>query len=183
MTWIDVLPFVLIIVYAALGYFTGILRRGIGLVALYVGFLAATGMGLQAGNLINQAFAFEIPDARIIGFFGILFIVLVLVEVASWLARAQIRIDAVYWNRATGVIVGLITAGLLSVLVVYLLEAAGNPSGGGQLSGIQAQIHDAVKASKLAVPLMHSVYKPIVAIFTPVLPNDPNQYFSRGPVS
>ena len=69
------------------------------------------------------------------------------------------------------------------VVVVYLLQAAGNPSGGGQLSGLQAQIHDTVKDSKLIVPLVNSVGKPIEAIFTPVLPNDPNQYFSRGPVS
>jgi uncharacterized membrane protein required for colicin V production len=183
LSWIDVLPIVLLIIYGVLGYFTGVLRRGIGLVALYVGFLAATGMGLQAGNLINQAFAFEIPDARIIGFFGLLTAVLVLVEVAAWLARAQIRIEAVYWNRATGVLVGLVTAIMLSVVVVYQLEAAGNPSGGGQLSGIQAQIHDAAKSSKLIVPLVNNISKPIVAIFTPVLPNDPNQYFSRGPVS
>lgn len=183
MTWLDVLPFLLIIGYAALGYFTGVLRRGIGLVALYVGFLAATGMGLQAGNIINQAFSFEVPDARIIGFFGIVVVVLVLIDGAAQLAHAQIRIEAVYWNRVTGVIVGVVTAMLLSVLVVYLMEAAGNPSGGGQLSGIQASIHDTVKASRLIVPLVNNVDKPIIAVFTPVLPNDPNQYFSRGPVT
>jgi hypothetical protein len=81
------------------------------------------------------------------------------------------------------VAVGVLTAFLLSVVVVYLLEAAGNPSGGGQLSGLQAEIHDTVKASKFAVPLVNSIGKPIIAIFTPVLPNDPNQYFSRGPVT
>jgi uncharacterized membrane protein required for colicin V production len=183
MTWLDVLPFVLIIIYAALGYFTGVLRRGIGLAALYVAFLAATGMGLQAGNIINQAFAIEVPDARIIGFFGILAAVLILIDGAAQLAHAQIRIEAVYWNRTIGVVVGVLTAFLLSVVVVYLLDAAGNPSGGGQLSGLQAEIHDTVKASKFAVPLVNSIGKPIIAIFTPVLPNDPNQYFSRGPVT
>jgi uncharacterized membrane protein required for colicin V production len=183
MTWLDVLPFLLIIVYAALGYFTGVLRRGIGLVALYVAFLAATGMGLQAGSLLNQASTLDTPDARITGFFGILVIVLVLIDGAAQLAHAQIRIEAIYWNRATGVIVGLITAVMLSALVVYLVEAAGNPSGGGDLSGIQAQLHDTVKDSRLVVPLINNVDKPIIAIFTPVLPNDPNQYFSRGPVT
>ena len=183
MTWLDVLPVVLVIVYAALGYFTGVLRRGIGLIALYVGFLAATGMGLQAGNLLAPAMGLETPDARIFGFFGILLIVLVLIDGAAQLAQAQIRIEAVYWNRAMGVIVGVLTAVLLSVLVTYELEAAGSPSGGGQLSGVQAQIHDAVKSSKIMVPLVNSIDKPIIAIFQPVLPNDPNQYFSRGPVT
>ena len=183
MTWLDILPILLIIVYAALGYFTGVLRRGIGLIALYVGFLAATGMGIQAGSLLSQAFAVEVPDARILGFFGLLTAVLVLVDGAAQLAHAQIRIEAVYWNRASGVILGVITAVMLSVLVVYLLEAAGNPSGGGQLSGAQAQIHDTVKNSRLMVPLINNIDRPILAIFTPVLPNDPNQYFSRGPVT
>ena len=183
MTWLDILPIVLLIVYGALGYFTGVLRRGIGIVALYVGLFAATGMGLQAGNILNQAAALETPDARIVGFFGILIIVLVLIDGAAQLAHAQIRIEAVYWNRTLGVALGVLTALLLSVVVVYLLEAAGNPSGGGELSGMQAQIHDTVKSSRIIVPLVNSIGKPIEAIFTPVLPNDPNQYFSRGPVS
>ena len=183
MTWLDVLPIVLIIIYGALGYFTGVLRRGIGIVALYVGLFAATGMGLQAGNILNQAAALETPDARIVGFFGILVIVLVLIDGAAQLAHAQIRIEAVYWNRALGVTFGVLTALMLSVVAVYLFEAAGNPSGGGQLSGLQAQIHDTVKNSKLIVPLVNNIGKPVEAIFTPVLPNDPNQYFSRGPVT
>ncbi len=183
MTWLDVLPVVILIVYVALGYFTGVLRRGIGLIALYVGLLAATGMGLQAGSLLQQAANLEVPDSRIIGFFAILTVVLVLIDGAAQLAQAQIRIEAVYWNRATGVLLGLVTAVLLSVVVVYEFEAAGNPSGGGQLSGIQAEIHDTVKASKIMVPLVNSIDKPIIAVFQPVLPNDPNQYFSRGPVT
>jgi uncharacterized membrane protein required for colicin V production len=183
MTWLDILPIVLLIIYGALGYFTGVLRRGIGIVALYIGLFAATGMGLQAGNILNQAAALETPDARIVGFFGILVIVLILIDGAAQLAHAQIRIEAVYWNRTLGLALGLLTAVLLSVVTVYLLEAAGDPSGGGELSGVQAQIHDTVKGSKLVVPLVNAIDKPIVAIFTPVLPNDPNQYYSRGPVT
>jgi hypothetical protein len=72
---------------------------------------------------------------------------------------------------------------LLSVLLLYELQAAGSPSGGGTPDDLQAQVHDTVKGSRLAVPLMNAIYKPIVAIFQPVLPADPHQYFSRGPVS
>ena len=83
----------------------------------------------------------------------------------------------------SGLIVGVLTGIVLSILVVFELQAAGNPSGGVTLNDTQAQIHDTVKASRLAVPLMNAIYKPIVAIFQPVLPTDPHQYFSRGPVS
>jgi hypothetical protein len=183
MTWLDVLPIVLIIVYGLLGYFTGVLRRGIGLVALYVGFLAATGMGLQAANILQQATSIETPDARIYGFFGILVVVLVLIEGAAQLANAQIQVAAIVWNRLSGVVIGVVTAGLLSVLLVFEFQAAGNPSGGGTPDDLQAQVHDTVKGSHLAVPIVNAISKPIVAIFQPVLPTDPHQYFSRGPVS
>jgi hypothetical protein len=182
-TWLDVLPVVLIVIYAVLGYFFGVLRRGIGVVALYVAFLAATGMGLQAGNILQQATSFETPDARIYGFFGILFIVLILIEGAAQLANSQIQITAIVWNRMSGLIVGILTGVLLSILVVYEFQAAGNPSGGGALDDTQARIHDTVQSSHLAVPIDNAISKPVVAIFQPVLPSDPHQYFSRGPVS
>jgi len=182
MTWVDILPIVLILVYGALGALTGVLRRVIGLIALYVACIAATGMGLQAGSLLQQASALETPDARIYGFFGLLLVVLVAIDGAAQLAHRQIQIEAIVWNRLSGVIVGVITALLLSVVAVYELDAAGNPSGSGQLAGTQAQIHSAVTGSKIAVPLVNSIGRPIIAVFQPALPFDPHQYFSRGPV-
>ena len=144
MTWLDVLPIVLIILYGVLGYFTGVLRRAIGLISLYVGFLAAAGMGLQAGNLLQQSTTLDTPDARIYGFFGILFIVLVLIDGAAQLANNQIRIEAIVWNGMSGVLVEVLTEVLLAVLVVYELEAAGDPSRGGQLAERHEEDYDAV---------------------------------------
>jgi uncharacterized membrane protein required for colicin V production len=183
LSWVDVLPIVLIIVYAVLGYFTGVLRRIIGLIAIYIACIAATGMGLQAGNIVQQASTLETPDARIYGFFGLLLVVLVAIDGAAQLAHRQIQIEAIVWNRLSGVIVGIITALLLSVVVVYELEAAGHPSGSGQIAGSQADIRKAVDASRFAVPLVNSLGRPIIAVFQPALPFDPHQYFSRGPVS
>ena len=183
MTWVDVLPIVLILVYGVLGFLTGVLRRIITLVGLYIACIAATGMGLQAGNLIQQASTAELPDARIYGFFGLLLVVLVAVDGAAQLAHRQIQVEAIVWNRLSGVIVGVITAILLSVVVVYELEAAGHPSGSGQLAGAQAQIRAAVDGSRFAVPIVNALGQPIIAIFQPALPFDRHQYFSRGPVS
>jgi hypothetical protein len=183
MNWLDLVPVALVIVYAALGFFTGVVRRIITLVSLYVACIAATGMGLQAATLLQQVSGQELPDARIFGFFGILIVVLVAIDLAAQLAHNQIQIEAIVWNRLSGVVIGVITAVLLSVILVYEFEAAGNPSGGGQLSGAQAQLHDTVKNSHFAVPLVNSISRPIIAIFQPVLPRDANQYFSRGPVT
>ena len=183
MTWVDVLPIVLLVVYAVLGYFTGVLRRIIGLIALYIACIAATGMGLQAGNIIQQGSTVETPDARIYGFFGLLLLVIVAIDGAAQLAHRQIQIEAIVWNRLSGVIVGVVTALLLSVVVVYELQAAGHPSGSGQLAGAQADIRHAVDGSHFAVPIVNSLGRPIVAVFQPALPFDPHQYFSRGPVT
>ena len=183
MTWVDVIPIVLILIYGILGFFTGVLRRIVALVGLYIACIAATGMGLQAGNLIQQASTIETPDARIYGFFGLMLVVLLAVDGAAQLANRQIQIEAIVWNRLSGVIVGIVCGLLLSVVVTYELEAAGSPSGSGQLAGTQAQIHNAVRDSKIVVPIVKAIGSPIIAVFQPALPFDPHQYFSRGPVS
>src|SRR5579863_9991467 len=106
MTWIDLMPLVLIAGYGVGGYFTGILRRLIGIVALYVACWAATNMGLQAGGILQQSSNLETSDARIYGFFGIIVAVLVLVEVATQLAHSQIQIPALVLNHTLGAIAG-----------------------------------------------------------------------------
>jgi len=132
-TWIDVFPIVLVLAYAAGGFFAGLIRRFIGLVALFIAVWAATNMGIQAGGILQQTSSFEIADGRIYGFFGIIFAVLVIVEVATQLAHSQIQIPAVVLNRTLGTILGVFTAILLSYVVVYELGSAANPIGGAPL--------------------------------------------------
>jgi uncharacterized membrane protein required for colicin V production len=181
--WLDLLPIVLVIAYAVIGFFSGIVRRLIGIIGVYISFLAATNMGLQAGAVLQQSSNVETPDARIYGFFGILIAVIVVVEGAAQLAHSAIQIEALVLNKVLGVTVGLITAVLLSVVVTYELQAAGNPFGGSSLDLTQQRIRDTVKGSQLAVPLMKAINKPIIGIFQPVLPSDPQIYFSSGLVS
>jgi len=107
-TWLDALPIVLVIVYAGLGYFGGLLRRVIGLIALYLAFVGATNMGLQAAQIFQQSSNLETPDARIYGFFGIVIAVIVIVEAAAQLASSQIQVGALVFNRVLGVIVGVL---------------------------------------------------------------------------
>jgi uncharacterized membrane protein required for colicin V production len=183
MTWVDAIPIVLIPLYGFLGFFTGIMRRLIGLVALYLACVAATNMGLQAGGILQQSSNYATADARIFGFFGILFAVLIVIDGAAQLAHSQIQIQAIVFNRASGVIIGLVTAVVLSVLVTYELQNAGNPFGGTQLDQLQQNIRDGINGSKVAVPLMKALEKPILGIFQPVLPTDPQLYFGTGPVN
>jgi uncharacterized membrane protein required for colicin V production len=181
-TWIDLFAILVIVVYGVGGFFTGVLRRLIGFVALYVGLFAATNMGLQAGGILQQTSNFETPDARIYGFFGILFAVLVIVEGATQLAHSQIQIPALSLNRTFGVLVGVITAIVLTVICVYELGAAANPFGGSQLDPRQQSIRDAYNGSHVIVPIAKAIQKPIISLFQPALPGDPQIYFGPGPV-
>ncbi|OLC24163.1 MAG: hypothetical protein AUI42_09535 [Actinobacteria bacterium 13_1_40CM_2_65_8] len=183
MTWVDAIPVVLVLGYGIGGYFAGVIRRLIGLVALYAAFVAATNMGLQAGSIMQQSSAVATPDSRIYGFFGIAFGILIVVEGAAQLVHNQIQIEAIVFNHVSGVVVGVLTAIVLSVLVTYELQAAGNPFGGTQLDSLQLNIRDAINNSHLAVPLTSALKRPIIAIFDPVLPTDPQIYFGPGPVN
>ena len=183
MTWIDVFPIVLLIAYGVGGFFSGLIRRFIGLVALFASVWAATNMGLQAGGILQQTSNFETPDARIYGFFGIIAALLLIVEVATQIAHKQIQIPAIVLNRTLGTALGVVTAILLSVVVVYELGQAANPIGGAQLDPLQQGLRDSVHHSLFMVNLVNATDKPILALFQPLLPGDPQIYFGPGPVN
>jgi uncharacterized membrane protein required for colicin V production len=183
MTWIDVVGILVIAGYGAGGFFTGVIRRLIGFIALYVALLAATHMGLQAGGILQQTSNFEVSDGRIYGFFGLMVALLVIVEGATQLAHTQIQIPALALNRTFGVIAGLITGFVLIVVCTYELGAAANPIGGTALDTLQLNIRGAYNGSHVIVPFVNKIDKPIIAIFQPALPGDPQLYFGPGPVS
>ncbi len=183
MTWIDILPIVLLIGYGAGGFFSGLIRRFIGLVALFIALWAATNMGHQAGAILQQTSSFEVADGSIYGFFGIILFVLVIVEAATQLAHSQIQIQAVILNRTFGIALGVLTAILLSVVVVYEFGAAANPIGGAQLDSLQVNIRDAVRNSLFMVKLVNATDRPVLALFSPLLPPDPQIYFGPAPVT
>lgn len=183
MTWLDAIPIVAILGYGALGFFTGLVRRIIGLIALYLAFVAATNMGLQAGGILQQQSTLSIPDGRIYGFFGIVIVVLIVIDGAGQLAHSQIQLEAIVFNRVSGVIIGLVTGLVLSVVLTYEFEGAANPFGGTTLDPLQQHIRDAVNGSHVAVPLVNTIGKPIIRLFQPVLPPDSQMYFGPGPVN
>ena len=183
MTWVDAIPIVLLVVYVLLGYFTGVMRRLIGLVSIYLACFAANAMGLQAGSILQQSSNYGTADARIYGFFGILFAVIIVIDGAAQLANSQIQLQAIVFNRLSGVIIGVVTALLLSVVVTYELQAAGNPFGGTQLDSVQQSVRDGINGSHVAVPLVRAFGRPIISLFQPVLPSDPQIYFGPGPVN
>ena len=183
MTWIDIFPIVLVVAYGVGGFFSGLIRRFIGLVALFVAVWSASSMGIQAGGILQQTSSFEVADSRIYGFFGIIVAVLLIVEVATQLAPSQIQIPAVVLNRTLGTLLGLLTAILLSVVLVYELGAAANPIGGAQLDRLQQDLRESVHHSLFMVDLVNAIDRPVLALFQPLLPPDPQIFFGPGVVN
>jgi uncharacterized membrane protein required for colicin V production len=184
MTWVDIFPIVLLIGYGVGGFFSGLIRRFIGLAALFIAVWAATSMGLQAGAILQQTSSVtEVSDGRIYGFFGMIAAILLLVEVATQIAHKQIQIQAVVLNRTLGTAIGLLTGIFLSVVLVYELGAAANPIGGSELDPLQLNIRDSVHNSLFMVKLVNAIDKPILALFQPLLPGDPQIYFGPNPVN
>src|SRR2546428_2613523 len=110
MTWVDAIPVVLVLGYGIGGYFAGVIRRLIGLVALYAAFVAATNMGLQAGSIMQQSSAVATPDSRIYGFFGIAFRILIVVEGAAPLVPNHLPIEANPFHHLPRAVVRMPTA-------------------------------------------------------------------------
>jgi len=183
LNWIDIFPVVLLIAYGVGGFFSGVVRRMIGLLALFLACWAATNMGLQAGGILQQSSNFETADARIYGFFGIMLAVLIIIEVATQLAHSQIQLPALVLNRTLGAVLGVLTAILFSFVVIHELEAAAQPIGGAQLDQLEQEIRDTIKGSAVMVPVADKIGRPFVAAFQPFLPNDPQSYFGPGAVN
>ena len=151
---------------------------------IFVAVCAFTLMEPLAGAILQQTSSVtEISDGRIYGFFGMVAAILLLVEVATQIAHKQIQIQAVVLNRTLGTALGLLTAFLLSVVVVYELGAAANPFGGSELDSLQVNIRDAVQHSLFMAKLVNAIDRPVIALFQPLLPADPQIYFGPNAIN
>ncbi|HKT82534.1 MAG TPA: CvpA family protein [Solirubrobacterales bacterium] len=176
-TWFDGAVVVVVLVYAFLGYKSGLVRRVIGFAALYAGFYAATYVGHAGVPLLKQANPLlETSDGRIYLFFGTLALVVFLVEVVATLYHQELQVSLVALNHLSGLLVGAFT-GLTAVTLAWVvLNAAGNPLGG-SLTTAQTRIREDVGHSYLGPKLASSLGGPLETAFRPALPHDLSTYF------
>jgi uncharacterized membrane protein required for colicin V production len=179
---IDFAILLFILAYAALGYWTGVIRRVVGFAAVYVGYLAATNAAPTAANVILQTFAgWAVPDAITAGFFLLVVIVVVVIEVLAALIHDRLQIAAILFDRTTGAILGGLTALFGVTIGLYLLLGAAQPPAGSP-DGNQIQTLDTIRNAQLAPLLVRSLGRPAIILFFPVIPTDPNTYFNgQGP--
>jgi uncharacterized membrane protein required for colicin V production len=174
----DVAIVLLIVAYAALGYWTGAIRRVVGLAALYLGFLAATASAPTAANVVLQVYpGWTVSDALMLGYFLVIAIILVLVEVLGGLYHAHIQLAAVLADRASGAVLGALTAVVGLSLGFMLLVGASQPVQGSP-DGAQIQIHDAITKSAFGPTLVGPIGRIARPVFAPVIPADSASYFN-----
>ncbi|GAC1617946.1 MAG: hypothetical protein NVS9B1_27230 [Candidatus Dormibacteraceae bacterium] len=167
----------LVIGYAGLGFMTGLVRRVIGLLALYIGFLAATTVDPTAASVLLQIEpSWTIPDALIAGFFLVLFIVAGVVEIFAAFYHRHLQLAPVIWDRPSAVGFGLLTGLFAATVISGLLLGAGQPEQSSP-DGAQIQIHDSIRKSPLATVLIAGLGPAAKLIFAPVIPDRPGVFF------
>jgi uncharacterized membrane protein required for colicin V production len=177
----DLALLILVIVYGLLGWFTGVIRRAIGFAAVYLGFFAATQADPVTANVVLQAIpSWSISNALILGYFLVVVIVILIVEIFASFYHRHLQIAALALDRGTGVLVGLVTALFGATVALHLLLGASTPTLGTP-TGAQIQIHDAITKAIVAPALLNVLGRPAEIFFAPVIPGRPESYFEGSP--
>jgi uncharacterized membrane protein required for colicin V production len=181
LTWFDVLVVALILAYLLVGYYTGLIRRVLGFIGLYLGVLTATYVGHAGVGMLRQGDpSLSTSDAKIYLFFGGLVVVVLLVEIVASLYHAEVQVSLVAVNHGTGALIGGLTGFIFAVILWITLGAAANPLGG-SLTSAQVHIRDQVHGSFLGSRMLQPAAGAVEATFSPVLPRDLDTYFNGAP--
>ncbi len=177
MTLFDLFAVAVIVIYVLLGYFTGMIRRVIGLVTVYLACVVATYMGIQGGSIVQQQDAtITIPDSRIYAWVGFFLLIIVVVEGLAVFIHNELQLSIIMLNKATGVLVGAVTAVVVVLVTSYILAGYGQPLGSGAPDDLQIKVRDAVANSKIGLPIA-KLAAPALTVFDAALPRDPKTYF------
>lgn len=174
---IDVAIVLIVLAYAALGWFGGVIRRVIGFVALYLAFLGATQTAPTAANVILQAKPdWTVSNALIAGFFLIFGALLLVVELLAAISHRRLQLATIAFDRPSGLALGVVTAVAGLSITIFLLAGAAQPDAGSP-DGAQIEIGDAIRHSLFA-PVLKTVERPSRVVFGAAIPVAPNVFFS-----
>ncbi len=179
MTWIDAAAIALVLIYLVFGWYTGLIRRIVGIVAVYVGLLGATFMGGSGSGLLQSLFTLSNPEAHLFSFFATLVIIVVVFEAAASVYHSRLQFAVVPADHLTGALVGALTALAVATLGVVMLQGYSHPFGNGQPTSLQIRVRDTFDHSLLP-QYLERIESPIQVVFAPVFPRDPSQYFGSA---
>ena len=179
MSWVDAFVAIVVIGYALLGYYSGLIRRVIGLITVYLAFLAATNLNTGvAQTMLNFQPFMATADARMLSYALVMAIVIVAIEGLAAGYHERLQVAVVLLNRFTGLVVGLITGVLLTGFFFVLLQGYSFPLGG-TLTEKQVGTRTAVSTSFLG-PAVANLAKPVRPLFALALPVEPQTFFTTS---
>lgn len=176
---IDIAIVVAVVLMGIYGYFTGLIRRVIGFLALYAGYFAATGAGYTLAPVVRQAYpTWTAEDALMVAYFGLVLLIFVVIEVLASFVHSQVQLSLALWDRPSGAVIGAVSAILAITVAVALLLQATTPSGFVTPDSGQIAVREQIRGSAIGQGLVSSIGRPVLKIFSPVVPGSPPQYFN-----
>lgn len=177
MTLVDLVAVALIVAYVAWGWFTGTIRRVIGLAGVYVACGAGSYFAISGAGIIRQySPTIQIPDARLYAWFGFFALIVVIFEGLATAIHAQIQVSAVALDHAVGGALGALTAIVVIVAGFYMMAGYARPTGANIDSG-QISVRDSLANSTVVLPIVKNAGEPILPLLIAVLPRDSQLFF------
>jgi uncharacterized membrane protein required for colicin V production len=182
MNLVDIIAIVFAVLYAFLGWYTGTIRRVLGLIAVYIAMWVATNMGQQgAGIYLQYSPNTPIPDARLYGWLFFFVLLTIVLEGAAMAIHRQIQFAVVALDHFMGLVVALVTA-FVVILAVFYMTAGYSKAATNTPSGVQINLRDQLASSKVVLPLVKATGASVLPLLSAALPRDPQAYFAfEGP--
>ncbi|MGH7861227.1 MAG: CvpA family protein [Candidatus Dormibacteraceae bacterium] len=177
MSLFDLISVVLLVGYAVLGFFSGLVRRVLGLVGVFVAALVATNFGQPGGSILRQEFpALQVSDSRAYTWFFLFIGLVVVFEILAALVHRDLQFTVIALNRASGALAGLLTALIIITCVAYVLGGLSQTTGPG-FGSLESAVRSSLVNSHFGLALAKRVGPAILPPFTGALPREPAQYF------
>lgn len=178
---IDVLIIVAVLALGVGGYFSGIVRRVVGLVAIAAGLFLATHLTYTAAAVWVQAFpTSSFPDALTLCYFAIALVVWIVFEVFGFLLHRHLQVSFVALDHVTGALLGALTALVAVTITAHLLIRSTSPTGFSSPDAFQFRINQALLESRLASGLDSLAGSSVATLLSPFVPGEPAQYFNNA---
>jgi uncharacterized membrane protein required for colicin V production len=162
-----------------LGYYSGLIRRVIGLVTIYFAFLCATNLNTGiAQAVLNFSPLTPAPDSRLYAYLLVMVVVLLAVEGLAAGYHEKLQFAVVPFNRLTGAIVAFVAGAILVGFLMGVLNGYAFPLGGSPTDN-QVKLRTA-SASSVLVPVFVNSVKPLKQLFYLALPADPQTFFTTA---
>ncbi len=179
--YIDLIAVLLIAVNILLGWRFGIIGRALALGGLYGGVAAATAMSARLLRLFGGGGAANDLYATAWTFIGVVFGVVVMVEILGALYRDRVeKVISLMFDRTSGIAAGLVVGVLQAAVVVMVALAVGNASTTGPGQHLPSQRGDTANAVHNSVLGSHiaGLDPAVKAFFGPALPQSLSGYLA-----